>query len=264
VAQIGRGMYHTPGAVKALSEGKEWDDDNKCWVVYSLPNEADRVLAVSMEEFVAVLKREEAEYLEAMGAAPASASGPGAASSSASASGEQQRRPETAVRDQEFYELLGVPTNATTGEIKKAYYKRAKESHPDRHPDDPEANKRFQKIGEAYQCLSDEKLRQQYDLGGRDGVEGAPKMDSGALFAMLFGSEKFDALVGELQLAAEMAAEAENEAFRHPRARAFKQKRREVTCAVHLAGLLQPFLDSGCNEGFFRQSLQAEAAELAW
>ena len=46
------------------------------------------------------------------------------------------------------------------------------------------------------QVLSDEKLRYNYDHGGKDGVEGAPKMDSGALYAMIFGSEKFEPLVG--------------------------------------------------------------------
>ena len=45
--------------------------------------------------------------------------------------------------------------------------------------------------------LSDDAMRSNYDHGGRDGVEGAPKMDSSALFAMIFGSEKFEPLVGE-------------------------------------------------------------------
>ena len=110
--------------------------------------------------------------------------------------------------------------------------------------------------------LSDATLREKYDSGGKDGVEGAPRMDSGAMFAMVFGSEKFDALVGELQLAAEMAAEGEEEVYRNPRAKAFKQKRREVGCAATLAEKLQPYIDSGCNEALFRSSLQQEAAEL--
>ena len=139
---------------------------------------------------------------------------------------------------------------------------KAKENHPDRHPGDPQAQAKFQKIGEAYQVLSDATLREKYDSGGKDGVEGAPRMDSGAMFAMVFGSEKFDALVGELQLAAEMAAEGEEEVYRNPRAKAFKQKRREVGCAATLAEKLQPYIDSGCNEALFRSSLQQEAAEL--
>jgi hypothetical protein len=46
-----------------------------------------------------------------------------------------------------------------------------------------------------------------YDLNGKGGVEEAPKMDSSALYAMIFGSEKFEPLVGELQLASQMQSE---------------------------------------------------------
>ena len=59
--------------------------------------------------------------------------------------------------------------------------------------------------------MSDEKLRANYDNGGKTGVEGAPKMDSGAMFAMIFGSENFEPLVGELQLASQMQAEVDEE-----------------------------------------------------
>ena len=53
--------------------------------------------------------------------------------------------------------------------------------------------------------LSDDNLRANYDKGGKDGVEGAPTMDSGALFAMLFGSEKFDSYLGMLCWYVEMS-----------------------------------------------------------
>lgn len=248
VVQIGRGMYQTPGAMKAMSEGKEWDDDNKEWVVHNLQSEADRVLSVSMEDFVALLKQEEAEQLEAQGIESTPAATP--------------ESPSKTVHDKEFYEVLGLSTSATTAEIKKAYYLKARQSHPDKNPDDPEAQAKFQKIGEAYMVLSDEKLRQNYDLGGKDGIAGAPKMDSGAMFAMIFGSEKFEAIVGELQLASEMGAEGEDDMYRHPRARAFKQKRRQVQCAVNLAAKLQAFIDMGCNEAQFRQECQRDTADL--
>jgi hypothetical protein len=52
--------------------------------------------------------------------------------------------------------------------------------------------------------LSDERLRANYDNGGKDGVAEAPKVDPSTLFAMIFGSEKFEPLVGELQLASQM------------------------------------------------------------
>jgi curved DNA-binding protein CbpA len=108
------------------------------------------------------------------------------------------------VADTELYDVLGVDPAATSSEIKKAYYIKAKLNHPDKHRDDPDAHVKFTKVGEAYQILSDEQLRYNYDHKGREGVEGAPQMDSSALFAMIFGSEKFEPLVGELQLATQM------------------------------------------------------------
>lgn len=50
--------------------------------------------------------------------------------------------------------------------------------------------------------LSDEKLRANYDARGKEGVEDAPKMDSSALYSILFGSEKFEPLIGELKVLA--------------------------------------------------------------
>lgn len=57
---------------------------------------------------------------------------------------EEAARPERVVQCMEYYDVLGVPSNATAAEIKKAYYLKAKQSHPDKHPGDPEAHARFQ------------------------------------------------------------------------------------------------------------------------
>lgn len=240
-AQIGRGIYHTPSAVNALNEGKEWDEDKKEWIIYNLKEEADTILDMTEDDFIASLT-------------------PDSEDKSPSKEAAEGTRATKHVACQEYYEILGVETNATTAEIKKAYYLKAKQNHPDRHPDDPNAQAKFQKIGEAYQVLSDEKLRANYDAGGKEGVEGAPKMDSAALFAMIFGSENFEPLVGELQLASQM--QEDSEIHNHPKVRTFKQKKREVKCAVVLATKLQAFVDSG-NELVFKESIREEAKELA-
>ena len=57
---------------------------------------------------------------------------------------EEATRPERVVQCMEYYNVLDVPSNATAAEIKKAYYLKAKQSHPDKHPGDPEAHARFQ------------------------------------------------------------------------------------------------------------------------
>lgn len=107
------------------------------------------------------------------------------------------------VKDMEFYDMLGVPANATAGEIKKAYYKKALKMHPDKNPNDPQANEKFQKLAQAYQILSDERLREIYDTKGSSGIDekDMPDIDPALFFSALFGSEKFEPYVGKLFIA---------------------------------------------------------------
>jgi curved DNA-binding protein len=69
---------------------------------------------------------------------------------------------------QDYYKTLGVPRSATQPEIKKAFRKLARESHPDKHPGDAGAERRFKEINEANAVLSDPKKREKYDRFGRD------------------------------------------------------------------------------------------------
>ncbi len=73
--------------------------------------------------------------------------------------------------DLDYYEILEVDRNASFEEIKKAYRKQALKYHPDRNPDDKEAEERFKLINEAYQVLSDEEKRAMYDRYGKSGLE---------------------------------------------------------------------------------------------
>uniref|UniRef100_A0A3P8SM59 DnaJ homolog subfamily A member 3, mitochondrial n=1 Tax=Amphiprion percula TaxID=161767 RepID=A0A3P8SM59_AMPPE len=102
---------------------------------------------------------------------------------------------------QDFYEILGVSRTASQKDIKKAYYQLAKKYHPDTNPDDPEAKEKFAKLAEAYEVLSDEVKRKQYDTYGAAGFDptragagqqqyyraGGSNIDPEELFRKIFG-----------------------------------------------------------------------------
>src|SRR3954451_17830275 len=84
--------------------------------------------------------------------------------------------------EKDYYAALGVPKDAAAADIKKAYRKLARDLHPDKNPDDKAAEERFKEVSEAYDVLSDDSKRKEYDearslfgaglRGGRGG--GAP------------------------------------------------------------------------------------------
>jgi len=77
------------------------------------------------------------------------------------------------VAKRDYYEILGVQRDAGEAELKKAYRKLALEYHPDRNPDDPDAEDRFKEISEAYAVLADPEKRRAYDRFGHAGLGGA-------------------------------------------------------------------------------------------
>ncbi|XP_051240490.1 dnaJ homolog subfamily A member 3, mitochondrial isoform X2 [Dicentrarchus labrax] len=102
---------------------------------------------------------------------------------------------------QDFYGVLGVSRSASQKDIKKAYYQLAKKYHPDTNPDDPGAKEKFAKLAEAYEVLSDEVKRKQYDTYGEAGFNtnragqgqqhyyraGGTNIDPEELFRKIFG-----------------------------------------------------------------------------
>ncbi len=72
----------------------------------------------------------------------------------------------------DYYEVLGVSRDASPEEIKKAYRRLAMQYHPDRNPDDKEAEEKFKEIAEAYEVLKDPAKRRRYDQFGHEGLQG--------------------------------------------------------------------------------------------
>lgn len=89
----------------------------------------------------------------------------------------------------DYYEILGLERNASEADIKKAYRRLAMKYHPDRNPDDAEAEEKFKEVQEAYETLSDSKKRAAYDQFGHAGVD--PNMGGagpgGGHFGDIFG-----------------------------------------------------------------------------
>ena len=82
----------------------------------------------------------------------------------------------------DYYEILGASRSATQEELKKAYRKLAVKYHPDKNPDDKEAEERFKELGQAYEALSDPQKRAAYDQYGHAAFDGRSRGGGGAGF----------------------------------------------------------------------------------
>src|SRR5438874_108186 len=105
----------------------------------------------------------------------------------------------------DYYEILGVTKSASVDEIKKSYRKVAMQYHPDRNPGDKSAEEKFKEAAEAYEILSDQDKRAQYDRyghagvsnNGRGGHPGNMNMeDIFSQFGDIFGEDIFGSFFG--------------------------------------------------------------------
>ncbi|CDJ61973.1 DnaJ domain-containing protein, putative [Eimeria maxima] len=231
--QVTRGLINTPEAIHEKSQGKKWDKKERVWKPnwYSLEEEAAEVL------------NQENPYKRDA----SSSNNNGSSSSSSSSSSAAGTRK---VVDTTLYEILEVSPDARPEDIRRQYYRLARKYHPDKNRDDPDAKKRFQQLGEAYQVLGEEERRAQYDLHGQAAAQDMPIIDSSLFFMMLFGSEALEPYIGKLKMAmfVEMVDapgsrnargdDISEEMF------AFEQRKREVQLAILLRQRIQPYVDA--------------------
>eukprot|EP00550_Attheya_septentrionalis_P004828 CAMPEP_0198298404 /NCGR_PEP_ID=MMETSP1449-20131203/40862_1 /TAXON_ID=420275 /ORGANISM="Attheya septentrionalis, Strain CCMP2084" /LENGTH=488 /DNA_ID=CAMNT_0043999663 /DNA_START=48 /DNA_END=1514 /DNA_ORIENTATION=+ len=232
--------------------GKIYDYEKKEWVFYFIDTEWEELL------------NEEKELQ---------------LSSGDSASSTEEKK----VKDRAYYDLLHVSTNATPSEIKKAYYKEARKSHPDKNPDDPNAAQTFQEIGQAYQILSNEETRKNYDKNGvpeNVSDENTQDIDPFVFFNVMFGSTLVEPYIGELWIAntadsimkadgnvnADMAhlTEHEQKKAMHERMSVqneFKQRKRVIKCAMNLRKRIEQYVKDGEEDNFVK-TCQEEAKKI--
>ncbi|KAL4284206.1 hypothetical protein GQ457_16G021630 [Hibiscus cannabinus] len=174
------------------------------------------------------------------------------------------------VKETEYYDVLAVSPSASEEEIRKAYYLKARQVHPDKNPNDPHAAERFQVLGEAYQVLSDPVQRDAYNRNGKYSISRDTMLDPTAVFALLFGSELFEDYIGHIAVASMASSELANETDNpeklndnsvvQPRMQAV-QKEREEQLARTLKDLLNQYV-RGDKDGFL-QHAESEARRLS-
>jgi len=260
--QVARGIGNSGESVKAQKEGKIWDHEKRDWYFYFIDTETKEI---------ETLENELKDAKTVSGAAAAGAS-----------------LTEKKVKDREYYDLLGVSTNATPAEMKKAYYKEARKVHPDKCRDDPDAAVKFQELGQAYQILSNEQTRAAYDKNGKPENENADAMandiDPTVFFNVMFGSTLVEPYVGELWIASvadlmmkDMAEQqtlpegemndeyAENMAGRatNTEEAKLKQRKREVKISIYLREKIQLFENGIISEDEFRKNCKEEAMKIS-
>ncbi|MDD5770442.1 MAG: DnaJ domain-containing protein [Candidatus Gracilibacteria bacterium] len=92
-----------------------------------------------------------------------------------------------------FYDILGISKTATNDEIKKAYRKLAMQYHPDRNKSNKEAENKFKEINQAYETLSDDKKRKNYDMfGNQDFSSGNPFSREGGNYSYDYSNSGID------------------------------------------------------------------------
>lgn len=246
VAQIGRGVAATPAAITQPRKGKWWDENEGKWVETNLATEAENLKNIPEDDDDILGKARKNDSFEKP---------------------DNETTGDNGVFEMYYYDVLGVEPTAEASRLKRQYYVLARKYHPDKvGKDDLESAEKFKDIAEAYQVLSDPRLREVYDKQGREGlspdktsvINPVPKLDPEILFAFLFGSDKFNEYIGTLVMATSAAVEDSSDITRDEAK--LIQKRRCTRLAIFLAKNLKPWTDG--DHDLAEASWKSQADEL--
>ena len=188
-----------------------------------------------------------------------------------------RKRQSTSVKDNSYYQILGVSSDASSKEIKRSYYRKAKDVHPDKNPDDEDAAEKFLMLHTAYQTLMDEQSRAAYDLFGNKGRTttggGRLPMDPHVFCAVLWGSQLVEPFIGELAVASFMdvllkltmrdSSSLEMEDFKTLWSESeFKSRKRQLEIAQNLIARIDSFVNGTLSEVEFKSQCFLKALEI--
>lgn len=252
VSQVARGIIATPESFVAPRQGKWWNEHEGKWVLTDLPAEEASTLKDVPDDDSDILGMFQKELDESI----------------------REGNNDEQVKDMSYYDALEVPADATSSAIKRQYYLLARKYHPDKvGAADKEAAEKFKEVAEAYQVLSDEGLRAQYNKLGKEGLSAdktelagsdTSNMDPALLFAFLFGSDKFHDFTGRFATATS-ASVGDTQKISISTARKL-QKRRVVRLALKLAARIEAWVETkkvGGSTEVIEEAWMNEAVELS-
>ncbi|CUV07878.1 unnamed protein product [Cryptosporidium hominis] len=243
--QMARGVANTPEAITESNKGRKWDKKNRQWIeyYYSLDDEIQR------------LKEKEIKYSQ---------------KNDNYETGDYNKKESINldsknVVDTTYYDLLSVSPNADADEIRRQYYRKAKQYHPDKNPDDADAKDKFQKLGEAYQILADPERRKRYDEYGIGATYDMPVIDSNLIFTILFGSDSLEKYVGKLKMVSLVEIATTNNgqngagnSIEMEQAIENEQNKRTILLAIEMRKIITPILEEFDAE----KSVPIETSEI--
>lgn len=186
--------------------------------------------------------------------------------------------PGRSVKDMSYYKKLGVAATADPKEIKRAYYRKARDVHPDKNPNNAAAAESFRMLHAAYLTLSDEEKRAAYDKWGmdkesEDGSSMIPEFDPYVFYAVLLSSQLVEPYIGELtvasftdqvlQLLRSGGQSAEDYIKLLWGGSDHRRRKRQVEIAIHLKGRVDGYVNGTESKAKFRTKCRQEASEIA-